>query len=310
MLYRPAFIPLIVLFWVVTSGWLVVTKILPSLTPGSPPGYQAYHVSNGRLLPVAWSVLWNDELLGWATSLATRSDEGGLEVYSLLHFDRLPIDKVLPQWAKMMLPTALDATASYAFDAHGRLSIDPRGELRTFSSVVNIPATGGRVLLDGRIDDGEVNVDVRAHGVEYNVSRHIPRHLTIGDELSPQATLPGLYPDRQWTVPVYSPLRPGQSPIQILHARVAGEESMEWEGRMERVHVVHYRDDPSLHREPKCRLWVDRGGRVLKQESLMLGAKLVFVRQSDADAEALTNGAGKAAAEAADPRGTSAEEAS
>lgn len=296
MLFRPVFIPLIVLFWCVTSGWLVVTKIMPSLTPGAPPGYQAHHVSSGRLLPVAWSVLWNDELLGWATSLATRSDEGGLEVYSLLHFDRLPIDKVLPQWAKLLLPTAIDAHASYALDAHGRLSIDPRGELRAFSSVVNIPATGGRVRLDGRIDDGEVHVDVRAHGVDYSVVRHIPRHLTIGDELSPQATLPGLYPDRQWTVPVYSPLRPGQSPIQILHARVAGEESMEWQGRTERVHVVHYRDDPAPHREPKCRLWVDATGRVLKQESLMLGAKLVFLRQSDADAETLIGGAGKAAA--------------
>jgi hypothetical protein len=48
-----------------------------------------------------------------------------------------------------------------------------------------------------------------------------------------------------------------------------------------RVDVVHYLDDASPHRDPVCRLWVDRSGRVLKQESLLLGSKLMFVRRSD-----------------------------
>jgi hypothetical protein len=287
MLYRPWLIPLVLVFWCVTSGWLFVAKILPSLTPGSPPGYQAFYASEGRLVPVAWTVLWNDQPLGWASSQSSRTEEGGLDVRSLLHFDRLPIAEVLPAWAKMLLQTSFDPAASYALDARGRLSIDAKGNLRTFSSTVSLPATASRVFLDGRIEDGEVYVDVRAHGVNYSVTRHLPTHITIGDELSPQATLPGLYPDRQWTVPVYSPLRPGQSPIQILHARVAGEEMLYWNDALVRVDVVHYRDDPAPHREPKCRLWVDRSGRVLKQESLMLGAKLVFLRRTDAAAEEL-----------------------
>lgn len=292
MLYRPWLIPLVLVFWCVTSGWLFVAKILPSLTPGSPPGYQAFYASEGRLVPVAWTVLWNDQPLGWASSQSSRTEDGGMDVRSLLHFDRLPIDEVLPAWAKMFLQTSFDPAASYALDARGRLSIDAQGDLRTFSSTVSLPATASRVFLDGRIEDGEVFVDVRAHGVNYSVTRHLPTHITIGDELSPQATLPGLYPDRQWTVPVYSPLRPGQSPIQILHARVAGEEMMYWNDALVRVDVVHYRDDPAPHREPRCRLWVDRSGRVLKQESLMLGAKLVFLRRTDAGAEELVAGVG------------------
>jgi hypothetical protein len=56
---------------------------------------------------------------------------------------------------------------------------------------------------------------------------------------------------------------------------------MFWDDKLVRVDVVHYRDDPATHREPRCRLWVDRSGRVLKQESLMLGSKLVFLRRSD-----------------------------
>lgn len=284
MLYRPLLIPLVILFWCVTSGWLLVEKILPSLSPGSPPGYQALYTAENRLVPVAWSVLWNDQPLGWAMSQSERTEEGEMEVQSLLHFDRLPIEEVLPAWTKMFLRHSFDPGASYALDARGHLSIDSLGNLKSFSSVVHLPATADRVFLNGRIEDGEVTVDVRAHGMNYSVSRHLPRHITIGDELSPQATLPGLYRNRQWTVPVYSPLRPGQAPIQILHAKVAGEESVFWDDKLVRCDLVHYSDDPAKHSEPRCRLWVDRSGRVLKQESLMLGAKLVFVRRSDAAA--------------------------
>jgi hypothetical protein len=287
MLHHPWLIPLVVIFWAVSSGWLLVEKILPSLSPGSPPGYQALYMAENRLVPVAWTVLWNEQPLGWAMSQSIRTEEGGMEVESLLHFDRLPIDEVLPAWTKMFLRQSFDPGTSYALDARGHLSIDRQGNLKSFSSVVNLPATADRVFLDGRIIDGEVTVDVRAHGMNYSVSRHLPRHITIGDELSPQATLPGLYHNRQWTVPVYSPLRPGQSPIQILHAKVTGEESMFWCDKLVRCDLVHYSDDPSKHREPRCRLWVDRSGRVLKQESLMLGSKLVFQRRSDADAEDL-----------------------
>jgi hypothetical protein len=210
-----------------------------------------------------------------------------MEVESLLHFDRLPIDEVLPAWTKVLLRQSFTPGVSYALDARGHLTIDPKGDLRSFRSVVSLPATADRVFLHGRIDKGEVTVDVRAHGMNYTVSRHLPGQITIGDELSPQATLPGLYHNRQWTVPVYSPLRPGQAPIQMLHARVAGEESMFWDDKLVRCDLVHYCDDPSNHREPRCRLWVDRSGRVVKQESLMLGSKLVFLRRSDKDAEDL-----------------------
>jgi hypothetical protein len=287
MLYRPWLIPLVILFWCVSSGWLLLAKILPSLSPGSPPGYQALYMSENRLVPVAWTVLWNDQPLGWATSQSERTQDGGMEVQSLLHFDRLPINDVLPSWSKLLLRQSFAPGGSYAFDARGHLTIDRKGDLRSFRSAVTLPASAERVFLNGRIDKGEVTINVRAHGMFYTVSRNLPNHITIGDELSPQATLPGLYQNRQWTVPVYSPLRPGQSPIQILHARVAGEEAMFWNDTLVRVDVVHYRDDPATHQEPRCQLWVDRSGRVLKQESLVLGAKLVFLRRSDAGAEDL-----------------------
>lgn len=296
MLHRPWLAPIIVAFWCVTTGWLLVAKVAPALRPGSPPGYQALYASGSRLVPVAWTVHWNGSPLGWALTEARRPAAGGMQVDSRLHFDRLPIDEVLPAWAGLLVQRTLGQQASTAFDAVGHLEIDAAGRLRGFSSAVTLPGALERVVLTGRVDDGRVAITMRAGDLTYEVARHLPDHLLIGDELSPQATLPGLYEGRRWTVPVYSPLRPGQAPLQILHAEVGGEETIFWANRLVSARVVTYREDPTSPREPRCRLWVDRSGRVLKHESALLGAKLEFLRRTDDDAARL---AATVAAEAA-----------
>lgn len=280
MLQRPLLTPIVVGFWLVTSGWLVVTKILPSFNPGSPPGQQALYAAGHRLIPVAWSVQWNERPIGWALATSQRTSEGGLIVDSHLHFEKLPLDDMLPGWAGLLVRRVVHQQAA-DFDARGRLDIDAAGQLRSFTSRVALPGATDQVVLEGVVDDGKVSIEIEAGGMQYETSRHLPTHIMIGDELSPQATLPGLYEGRRWTVPIYSPLRPGQSPIEILHAEVGCEEALYWEDGLVRVHVVSYHEDPSSHREPRCRLWVDLTGRVLKQEAAILGAKMSFLRRSD-----------------------------
>jgi hypothetical protein len=300
MLQRPLLTPIVVAAWLVTSGWLVVAKILPSLQPGSPPGQQAHYADGNRLIPVVWTVLWDDAPVGWALALSERSPSGGLTVESQLHFDRLPLDDMLPVWAGLLVRRAVREAPATNLDARGRLRIDPAGRLREFSSRVDLPGASDRVMLDGTVEDGRVTITIAAGGMRYETTRHLPSHIMIGDELSPQATLPGLHEGRRWTVPMYSPLRPGQSPIEILHAVVGGEETLFWDNHLVRVHVVSYREDPSSDREPRCRLWVDLAGRVLKQEAAMLGATMAFVRRPD-------DAAARLAADYPDPFGDGVE---
>jgi hypothetical protein len=182
------------------------------------------------------------------------------------------------------------------FESRGRLDIDASGQLRSFTSRVSLPGAVDDVVLVGTVDDGEVSVTIEAGGMNYQTSRHLPSHIMLGDELSPQATMPGLSEGRRWTVPVYSPLRPGHSPIEILHADVGPEEALYWEDGLVRVHVVAYRDDPSSYREPRCRLWVDLSGRVLKQETAMFGTSMTFLRRTDDAAASLAKDGGPEAA--------------
>jgi len=301
-LQRPLLTPVIVGFWCLTSGWLLATKVLPSLHPGSPPGQQALYTAGNRLVPVGWTVQWNDRSVGWALTETQRSALDGLIVDSRLHFDRLPLDEMLPPWVRVLVQRTVGNGPESTFDARGRLSIDAAGELRAFTSIVNLPGTAEQVLLNGTIDDGQMRVAIRAGEMRHETTRSFPRHMMIGDELSPQATLPDLYEGRRWTVPVYSPLRPRQTPIEILHAVVGGEESMFWDDSLVRTRVVSYHEDPSGHHEPRCRLWVDLSGRVLRQEALLLGARLSFLRRTDAEAVDLAAAAGQAAMPAAPER--------
>lgn len=286
-MHRPWLAPIVIVFWCLTTGWLVTAKILPSLLPGSPPGYQALYASNNRLIPVAWTVLWKEQPIGWAVSESRRGDEGDVTVETALRFDRLPIEELLPAWMKPLVGRALERTAVVDLEARGTMSIDAQGQLRAFRSAVDLPGKVDRVLLHGTVDDGHVKVLLRAGELSYETSRYLPSHIMIGDELSPQATMPGLAPGKRWTVPVYNPLRGGNAALEVMHAEVTAEESLFWEDRLVRVDLVVYRDDPSEHHEPCCRIWVDRGGRVLKQESAMFGGKLTFLRRSDEAAEDL-----------------------
>lgn len=284
MLQRPFSTPIVLGFWLVTTGWLFGAKILPSLRPGSPPGHQALYASSGRLIPVAWAVECNDRPIGWALTQANQSPRQGLLVDTRLHFDRIPWDQVLPGWAALFMHHVPADQMTVGFDAHGRMVIDDNGELRSFSSVVTLPGRRDSLVLTGTVDNGRVTMLVSAGGLRYETTRQIPTTSMIGDEFSPLATLPGLSKGRRWTVPVYSPLRPGQSPLEILHAEVGEEETLSLDGGSVRVHVVVYREDPSSSRPPRCRLWVDHSGRVLRQEAALLGAKVAFVRRSDDEA--------------------------
>lgn len=289
MLQRPIFTPTVIGFWFVMTGWLTVAKVLPDWQFGSPPGHQSLYAAGDQLLPVAWTVFCNEEPVGWAVTRTTPSADRGVVVDSRLHFDRFPWAELLPGWATLLVHRLMPANNAGGFDSRGRLTIDSRGDLQSFSSVVSLPGADQPLVLTGSVSDGTATVTVVAGELRYNATRYLPEGLLLGDELSPQATLPGLNEGRRWTVPIYSPLRPGRSPIEILHAEVGGQETIYWGDGFVRAHVVTYRNDPDSDREPRCRLWVDPSGRVLRQEAAILGAAVAFVRRSDEEAALMSD---------------------
>ena len=278
---------LVAVFWAVSTGWLVAAKILPSLSAGAAPAAQALHLAEGRPVPVAWTLLVDDEPHGWSTSRAERAADGSMRVGSLLHLDELPIGDLIPSWSRLLLGGSVPAATVLSLEARGSMEIDAAGRLESFTSTVELPGEG-RIDLTGRVEGGDVTIVVSAGDMRLTTTRALPDGLVFGDEFSPGATLPDLVPGRTWTMPVYGPLRPGNAPLEILHAEVGEDTTIVHDGRLAEVNVVTLRDDPSSPREPRARQWVERRtGRVLRQEVTTMGRRLAFVRRDDAEAERL-----------------------
>lgn len=283
---RPPVTFLILALAAVANGWLFVSKILPTLTPGVAPGYQALYRTGNEPLPIGWSIMLNDRAVGSALSLAEETGDGGLIVRSHLRLDHLPVDEIIPSWAQIFLGNVLAAHPTISLETAGRMRIDADGALRQFQSLVRVPGSRQQARLEGTIDaENKVTVSLTAGGIHYETVRHLPDGVSIGDELSPQATMPGLYPGRRWTVPIYSPLRPGHKPLEILHARVSGQETLHFDGQFVTADIVNYRSDIGDHHPPRSRIWVEPRGRVLRHESVILGSTLQFIRCPDDVAE-------------------------
>lgn len=283
---------LVTCFWALSTGWLVVAKILPTLSAGAPPGSQALHLAEGRAVPVAWTLLVDDQPKGWAISRAERGDDGTMRVESLLHLDRLPVGEFIPSWSRLLLGGSVPADSVLSLEARGAMVFDAAGRLGAFTSTVELPGEG-EIDLEGTVDGGDVTIVVSAGDMRLTTTRALPDGLAFGDEFAPSATLPGLVPGRTWTMPVYGPLRPGNAPLEILHAEVGEDTTIVHEGRLAEVNVVTFRDDPSSHREPRARQWVERpGGRVLRQDVTTMGRRLSFVRRDDDEAERLATSVG------------------
>lgn len=287
MLRRPWIATLVIIFWAASTGWLVSQKIAPLLFTGDPP--TTHFVPGDRDAPVAWTVFWNDEIVGWALSECQPREPAtnGWVITTRLRLDDLPLEELLPDWVKKLAGASLAAETPIVLDTAGELWLSPDGNLEQFESKVFLPELGQRVVIRGAVEGQDVAITVRSRDFMYETKRELPESGMLGDELSPQAMLPGLTVGRRWTVPVYNPLSFTGSPLSVLHAHVEGEVTLFWEDRIVRPLLVAYRDDPAAYREPRVRLWVDRDGRVLKQESLMLGSTLAFVRRSDSDARML-----------------------
>lgn len=79
---RGYLIPALVL-WFVATGRLVKTKILPTLTSGSPPDYgETLPRPAGTLEPVRWAIRWNERDIGWAENRISRNIDGTGSVVS------------------------------------------------------------------------------------------------------------------------------------------------------------------------------------------------------------------------------------
>src|SRR5262249_10512435 len=81
---------------------------------------------------------------------------------------------------------------------------------------------------------------------------------------------------------IYSPFRPPNAPVEMLHATVERKDPIVWHDRIVPALLVVYRGDPGLglssNQSARAQMWVDYQGEVIKQEMSLLSSRLTFVR--------------------------------
>jgi hypothetical protein len=275
----------ITLFWLATMSWLMIEKVLPPLRRGDPPSFRSiYGNLDASAEPTRWSVLWNGNPIGWAKSWAAHPTAGMTEIHSHVHFARIPVEEMAPVWMRSFVHTAVAPLGTHVhLDAESRMEIDPLNHLTGFRSTIRVADIPEEIVVQGVVEGSQLKLQVDAGDAPFRVERFLPRDALIGDELSPQTRMPGLHVGQSWTVPVYNPLNPvgpSDTPMDILQATVEGRERLDWNGARVDTLLVVYRADSgaAFGSAPRGKMWVDSSGAVLRQEIVLFGSHLAFLR--------------------------------
>jgi hypothetical protein len=285
----------VILVWLSTSSWLVVSKVIPPLRRGQPPNYQSMYTQHGKddepAPPVAWEMSLNGKPLGWAVSKVVLASEHSrdtslTDISSRIHFDRIPLAELSPAWmTKILLRSTIEPVDNLQMDAISSLKIDSLGHLAEFDSSLSAAGVPNSIAIRGKVRASLLRGEVKTAEFAYPFEIYLPGDALVSDELSPQSRLTGLHLGQEWTVPVFSPLRDPRSPVEILQACVDSRDLLMWEGEAVPVFQVVYRPDSgaalSSTGQPRAKLWVRDDGTVLKQEVAVLSSRLVFSRMSD-----------------------------
>ena len=279
----------VVLLWLASMSWLVTMKVLPTLMVGDPPSYRTILDAQKCEPPVGWKIVVNRESVGWALTTIPPSSDGQTLIRSRVHFDRVPLEEIAPDWLRPLLRLVEKPAASLRMDSVSDVVIGSDGRLAGFNSTVRVEPLGHTIHLDGKVVGGRIELSVQSGSLTYFTEAYLPPDAVVGNSLAPQTQLPGLQLAQTWTAPAYSLLRPPSSPMEILQAKVEDVDTIMWNGRAAETLVVVYRDDPGggfrSDNAPRGKLWVRSDGTVLKQQ--MLSSMMTFTRLSEAEAEAV-----------------------
>ena len=236
----------VVLVWLSTTSWLVVAKVLPPLRRGEPPNYWSmYSPDEKEQEAVAWDMSVNGNSVGSAVSWLTHQVAEITEVHSHIHFQHIPLAELSPAWMKVLLKQTVEPVE---MDAYSKLIIDTLGHLTSFHSILRVPGIADSINISGRVQGSLLRIEVQANEI---APIYLPPDALVADELSPQSRLENLHLGQEWTVPVFSPLRPPLNPVDILQARVESRDVLMWDGETVGVFVVVYRaDSGSAQRDP------------------------------------------------------------
>ncbi|MGP0070769.1 MAG: RrF2 family transcriptional regulator [Bryobacteraceae bacterium] len=218
------------------------------------------------------------------------------EIHSLVHFDNLPLDEILPAYLRVIARESTHAAGSTELEVESNLITNPLNQLVSFYSKFRPKSGQSLVRIDGTVEGDKLKLAVHMGDTAWDTELPMPEDK-IRDSFAPEMQLRGLHLGQSWTIVSYSPLAlpshpldmiRGRPPTEVLFARVEEEVPLPWNGALEPTWVVVYRTDagesPDNDKNIRNRLWIHHDGTVVRQEVHLGDHNLRFSRMNDQEA--------------------------
>ena len=245
--------------WLAAMSWLTVRKILPPFFTGEPPVYESAGSDKPRP-PVAWYIYLNERRLGWALSEISQQSTDTTEIHSLVHFDSLPLDELLPIYLRALARASTQAAGSMEMEVESDLITNPLNQLVSFYSKFRPKGGQSLVKIEGSVEGDKLKIGVRVGDYEIRISNCRCPRTRFATASRPKwncgactwASRGRSSPTARW------PCRAipwtcfeGRPPTEVLFAKVEEQTRLTWNGRLEPMWVVVYRSD--TQRRPRQR---------------------------------------------------------
>jgi hypothetical protein len=273
----------IVVFWLVSTTWLIVREIAPLFQAGEPPAFLTDVTDEVGGTTITWKIMKKgtrvgEEIsrVGDGISQVRRRPDRTFELASELRFQKWPI---LNTWGITKIA--------------GYYRVDKDGNLKELETLVKIatppsvtPAFTIKAGVKGTVQGGLFTPKVFLDGEEKHLGPFQPQPVPVashGNVLNTMHLLnkiPGLRAGRSWKVPLLDPLGsilPGRkATTSILIAEVYADE-LEWQNQTVACFRIDYQEPG---KKATAHTWVRRSdGLVLQQEANHDDMNLVLIRE-------------------------------
>jgi hypothetical protein len=268
------FVGVVVLLWAGTMSWLMVARILPPFFHGEPPTHGTIPRE-----PVCWQIQYLERSVGYAVSQAIPGAMGTTEIHSRIKIDGIEVRELAPQW----MGSLVRSLGAVSLDTRSVFVLDSLNNLSSFNTKVRLNDLPLLMRVRGKVEGAELKLTIQSGDVTHApVSYPIPSYSSLTSELIPDPKMLQVYVGRKWQQEVYSPFRSPGSSLEILEAEVVEERVIEHRG--ERVHArkIEYRSlsaaGVTADNTLRAVVWVGDDGMVLRQDVVLMDAKLRFER--------------------------------
>ncbi len=239
-------------FWVIMMFLLVRRDLIPMWTASRPPSYKTLLERRLQAESYRMGVWWSGNKLGVSRTRIEPSHGDltyGLENHTTLN-------------------TPFPGLNDVEIRSQTRVGRDY--QLRDFTSTLRTGELTGKVFA--QVEGNWLRVEMRVNG-EQAMTHRVPYDAggTFSNGLSPFVQMPDLTVGKEWTIHSVNPLNGG---TESGTARVVELETLAWEGEEVEVFRVVLTSERA-----EATSWIDRTGRILKEEIPFLNSKLVMIRE-------------------------------